>query len=117
MHDVALLIVETGMRPQEVFQLRAEDSNLRQQYLKVIQGKTRFARRNIPLTEAASELLKRRLAEAKGSYLFPIVRTVALMRERRGLIASLVAQRNQRSHFRCPACGYPASEQRNCRQQ
>ena len=42
---------------------------------------------------------------------------VALMRERRGLIASFVAQRNQRSHFRCPACGYPASEQRNCRQQ
>src|SRR5215472_4635677 len=38
---------------------------------------------------------------------------VALMRERRGLIASFVAQRNQRSHFRCPACGYPASEQRN----
>jgi hypothetical protein len=29
----------------------------------------------------------------------------------------LVAQRNQRSHFRCPPCGYPASEQRNCSQQ
>src|SRR5262245_5785593 len=28
----------------------------------------------------------------------------------------LVAQRNQRSHFRCPPCGYPASEQRNCSQ-
>ena len=69
-HDVALLIVETGMRPQEVFQLRAQDSNLRQRYLRVTEGKTRFARRNIPLTEAASELLKRKLAEAKGSYLF-----------------------------------------------
>src|SRR5205823_14556816 len=70
-HDVALLIVETGMRPQEVFQLRAQDSNLRQRYLRVTERKTRFARRNIPLTEAASELLKRKLAEAKGSYLFP----------------------------------------------
>lgn len=30
---------------------------------------------------------------------------------------SLIAQRNQRSHFRCPPCGYPASEQRNCSQQ
>ncbi len=69
--DVALVIVETGMRPGEVFQLRAEDLNLSQQYLKVTKGKTRFARRNILLSESAIEVLKRRSAKAKGPYLFP----------------------------------------------
>ena len=58
MYDVALLIVETGMRPGEVFWLKAEDLNLPQRYLKVTGGKTRFVRRNIPLTESAIEVLK-----------------------------------------------------------
>jgi site-specific recombinase XerD len=57
-YDVALLIVETGMRPGEVFWLKAEDLNLPQRYLKVTGGKTRFVRRNIPLTESAIEVLK-----------------------------------------------------------
>lgn len=70
-HDVALLIVETGMRPEEIFRLQAEDLNLPQRYLKVSRGKTRFARRNILLTESAIEVLRRRLAIAKGPYLFP----------------------------------------------
>jgi len=59
------------MRPEEVFRLRAEDLNLPQRYLKVTKGKTRFARRDIQLTESAIEVLKRRLANAKGPYLFP----------------------------------------------
>jgi integrase len=69
--DVALLIVETGMRPEEVFRLRAEDLNLSQQYLKVTKGKTRLARRNILLTGSAIEVLKRRFVNAKGPYLYP----------------------------------------------
>ncbi len=40
-HDIALLIVETGMRPHEVFRLRVEDVHLSQRYLKVVKGKTR----------------------------------------------------------------------------
>ena len=70
-HDVALLIVETGMRPGEVFLLKAEDLNMPQRYLKATRGKTRFARRNIPLTESAIQVLERRLTGAKGPYLFP----------------------------------------------
>jgi integrase len=70
-HDVALLIVETGMRPEEVFRLQAEDLILPQRYLKVVKGKTRLARRNILLTGAAIEVLKGRLAKAKGPYLYP----------------------------------------------
>ncbi len=35
------------------------------------QGATTFARRNVPLNDRAIEGLKRRLANAKGPYLFP----------------------------------------------
>jgi integrase len=70
-HDVALLIVETGMRPEEVFRLRVEDLDLPHRYLRVMQGKTRFARRNIMLPGPAMEVLKRRLVKAKGTCLYP----------------------------------------------
>jgi len=69
--DIALLIVETGMRPHEVFRLRIEDVHLSQRYLKVEKGKTRLARRNIILTAPAIDVLKGRLAKAKGSHLYP----------------------------------------------
>ena len=69
-HDVALLIVETGMRPEEVFNLAIDDVFLRQNYLKVRKGKTRLARRTLQLTQSASEMLKQRLAKAKGRYLY-----------------------------------------------
>ncbi len=47
LRDVAALIVETGMRPQEVFTIRPENVHLTRRYLFVPTGKTRFARRNI----------------------------------------------------------------------
>ncbi len=70
LRDVATLIVETGMRPEEVFTIRPENVHLEKRYLFVPSGKTRFARRNIPLTEAAVRILKRRLRKARGAYLF-----------------------------------------------
>jgi integrase len=69
--DVATLIVETGMRPEEVFTIRPENVHLGRRYLTVPSGKTRFARRNVPLTEATIQVLQRRMATAKGPYLFP----------------------------------------------
>lgn len=70
-HDVALVMVETGMRPEEVFCLQAECVNLARRYLKVAKGKTYFAKRTVPITEAVLGVLKRRLNHAKGVYLFP----------------------------------------------
>ncbi len=69
--DVAVLILETGMRPEEVYTIRNENVHTDKGYLFVPNGKTRFARRNVPLTEKAREILKRRKANAKGPYLFP----------------------------------------------
>ena len=71
LRDVATLIVETGMRPEEVFNIRKENVHFEPPYLFVPIGKTRFARRNIQLTDASIEILRRRLAEAEGSFLFP----------------------------------------------
>jgi integrase len=64
-------MVETGMCPEEVFTIRKENVHLDQRYVFVPSGKTRFRRRNVPLTEATVHVLKKRLATAKGPYLFP----------------------------------------------
>ncbi len=71
LRDVATLIVETGMRPEEVFTIRKENVHLQPPYLFIPNGKTRFARRNIQLTDASKEILRRRLADARGAFLFP----------------------------------------------
>ena len=69
--DVATVILETGMRPEEVFTIRKENVHLLHGYVFVPTGKTRFARRNIPLTDAVKEVLRRRVTTAKGPYVFP----------------------------------------------
>jgi integrase len=69
--DVATLIVETGMRPEEVFKITTTNVFLDQTYLQIPFGKTKAARRRIPLTTTAHGVLKRRIAIAKGQYVFP----------------------------------------------
>jgi integrase len=71
LRDIATLILETGMRPDEVFTLRKENVHLDRRYLSVPKGKTVFARRNIPLTDNALNILKRRMRKAKFGWLFP----------------------------------------------
>jgi integrase len=64
-------MLETGMWPEEVFTIRKENMHLIKRYLLVPSGKTRFARRNVPLTDATVNILKARLAKAKGSFVLP----------------------------------------------
>ena len=59
------------MCPEEVFTIEKENVHLDRKYLFVPNGKTRFRRRNVPLTDKSMAVLKRRLAACKGSYLFP----------------------------------------------
>src|SRR6266498_1545787 len=44
--DIAIVILQTGMRPNEVYSMRKEDVHTG--FIFVPKGKTRFARRNIP---------------------------------------------------------------------
>jgi len=64
--DVAALIFETGMRPEEVYRIRSENLSLEQAFLFNPYGKTKAARRKIPLNSSALAILKRRAETAKG---------------------------------------------------
>lgn len=71
LRDIATLMVETGMRPEEVFKLRQEDVHLTKRYVHIRGGKTKNAKRDLFLTDAVFEVLKRRIDMAKGPYVFP----------------------------------------------
>jgi len=59
--DVATIMVETGMRPGEVFAIQGNHVNLKAQYVFIPSGKTKFARRTLPLTQRANETIFRRM--------------------------------------------------------
>ena len=65
------MMLETGMRPEEVYRIRRENVHLEQGYLFNPYGKTKAARRKVPLNATASTVLSNRLEKVKGEYLFP----------------------------------------------
>src|SRR5258708_27362507 len=65
------MMLETGMRPEEVCRIRRENVHLDQGYLFNTFGKTKAVRRKVPLTERACALLARRLEKVKGDFVFP----------------------------------------------
>ena len=71
LQDVARLILETGMRPEEVYTLRPENVDLVRGVLQVPQGKTAAARRLLRLTSGAMEVLRRRMSGLETPYVFP----------------------------------------------
>ncbi len=64
-------MLETGMRPEEVYRIRHENVYLDRAYLFNPYGKTKAARRKVPLSEPALAVLSRRMEKMKGIYLFP----------------------------------------------
>src|SRR5258708_4879072 len=66
------------MRPEEVFRIKGSNVFLDKGYLFNPYGKTKAAKRKIPLNEQAIDILSRRASEAKGPYLFPATRLVLL---------------------------------------
>ena len=75
LRDVALIMIETGMRPEEVCRLEKCNVNLEKNYVFVPHGKTKAARRRIPLSKKAAEVLDSRLINTDGDYLFPGMKT------------------------------------------
>ena len=72
LREVAVLILNTGMRPEEVYRLRRADVHLMEGYLHIPFGKTRAARRNIPLNRDARILVASRLEKlGTGHFVFP----------------------------------------------
>lgn len=72
LHDVAVLMLETGMRPDEIFRMRRENVNLEAGFVFNPYGKTKAARRKLSLTKRAADLLRLRLLTIEGDYIFSI---------------------------------------------
>jgi integrase len=74
--DIAALVLDTGLRLGEALALEWPEIHLepaagaRFGYLHVRDGKSRFARRNVPLTERARAMLDTRKAESQGEMVF-----------------------------------------------
>jgi integrase len=72
LHDVAILILEMGLRPGEVCPIRRQDVHLYgSPYVHVPAGKSQNARRDVPITDRAKKVLKARLTAAEGECIFP----------------------------------------------
>jgi integrase len=78
--DVATLMLETGMRPEEVYRIQPANVYLTESYLFNPYGKTKAAKRRIKLTETAKSILTLRMKAAaeraakdkdSGAFLFP----------------------------------------------
>lgn len=74
LRDVATIILEMGLRPEEVFEMYSRNMHVAANpaYVHVPDGKTPAARRDVPMTERALAVIRRRVARAKGGYLFPL---------------------------------------------
>lgn len=71
LHDFAVIMLETGMRPDEVRRITKTNVKLAENYVYNPHGKTKAARRKLPLTVRAAEVLRQRIEQATGAYLFP----------------------------------------------
>lgn len=71
LQDLATLILETGMRPDEVYRIARNDLHLDKDYLQVVKGKTAAARRRVYLSDRAKSVLTARLNRFDGVFLFP----------------------------------------------
>ena len=67
LHDVATIILEMGCRPEEVFNMRAEDVHLKtdRQFVHIPSGKSPKARRDLAVTARALPVLRSRLVSSK----------------------------------------------------
>ena len=72
LRDVATLMLETGMRPEEVYRIQPENVNLAGGFLFNPFGKTKAARRRVPLTTAARSVLARRMDGPGSAFPLPV---------------------------------------------
>jgi integrase len=64
LHDIAKIILDTGMRPEEVFRMRAANLDFKQKTIFNPHGQTKAARRTIPMTDDALSVLRLRVKKA-----------------------------------------------------
>jgi integrase len=67
LHDVTTLIINQGMRPEEVLEIEKRNVDLTARTLRIPRGKTKAARRTLRLTNDSFEVLKRRIQDSEQS--------------------------------------------------
>jgi hypothetical protein len=67
LHDVGVLIVNQGMRPEEVIEIEKKNVDLLARTLRIPKGKTKAARRTLRRTAESFDVLKRRIQESEES--------------------------------------------------
>ena len=65
LHDVAMLILNQGMRPEEVIEIEKGNVDLIARTVRIPKGKTKAAKRTLRLTSDSFEVLKRRIQEGE----------------------------------------------------
>ncbi len=77
LHDIAVLLLDTGLRVGEALSLQWPDVHLepaagaRYGYVHVRDGKSKYAKRNVSLTERAAQMLRERAAANPSPWVFP----------------------------------------------
>jgi integrase len=71
LQDIATLMLEGGFRCGEVYNLRKRDFHPEKNFVQVVRGKTKAARRRVYLTKKARDILIRRAERFTGENLFP----------------------------------------------
>lgn len=71
LQDVATIMIETGMRPKEVFTLKAEKVFFDKSYMQITDSKTPSSNRKIHFTPKVKSILERRAAKFPDGWLFP----------------------------------------------
>ena len=71
MKDISQVILDTGLRPEEVFRIRIENLDFGERTIFNPFGKTKAARRKVTMTDDVLQLLKRRAQNAKSTFVFP----------------------------------------------
>jgi integrase len=70
LRDIATVILQTGMRPNEVFRMEVRNLDFGRRAIFNSSGKTKAAKRTIPMTREVREILQRRSKETCGRWIF-----------------------------------------------
>ena len=69
--DIARIILDTGMRPEEVFRIEGANVDLAQRTIVNPFGKTRAARRKLTMTDDVWTIMRRRVGCSASKFVFP----------------------------------------------
>jgi integrase len=70
LRDIARVILQTGMRPDEVFRMEVRNLDFARRSILNPSGKTKAAKRTIPMTREVCEILQARSKAARGRWVF-----------------------------------------------